>query len=154
MDFEEYLGELKQLRDIDAAQDRKRGERLELTARAAVGRLVAEGAKAGVRVLLLAERADAEFNDGASRSNYAARVSFRVDNADAVRMLYEQATPEQIEEITTLPQGDGVCSVPGSHLEFFKGDYVTITSTATYYSGTRSELARKAVRRGPAEGRS
>jgi S-DNA-T family DNA segregation ATPase FtsK/SpoIIIE len=123
--LEEYPGELKQLRDFDSAQDRKRGERLEPTARAAVGRLVAEGAKAGIRVLLLAQRADAEFIDGASRSNFGARVSFRVDNADAVRMLFEQATPEQIEEITTLPQGIGVSSLPGPALEFFKGDYVT-----------------------------
>ena len=95
MVLEEYPGELKQLRDFDAAQDRKRGERLEPTARAAVGRLVAEGAKAGVRVLLLAQRADAEFIDGASRSNFAARVSFRVDNADAVRMLLSRQRPSR-----------------------------------------------------------
>ncbi len=123
--LEEYPGELKQLRDCDSAQDRKRGERLEPIVRAAVGRLVAEGAKAGVRVLLLAQRADAEFIDGASRSNFGARVSFRVDNADAIRMLFKQAAPEQIEEITTLLPGIGVCSMPGSPLEFFKGDYVT-----------------------------
>lgn len=123
--LEEYPGELKQLRDYDSAHDRKRGERLEPAFRAAVGRLVAEGAKAGVRVLLLAQRADAEYIDGASRSNFGARVSLRVDNADAVRMLFEQATPEEVEEITSLATGIGVCAFPGEPLSLFKGDYVT-----------------------------
>jgi S-DNA-T family DNA segregation ATPase FtsK/SpoIIIE len=123
--LEEYPGELKQLREFDSAQDRKRGDRLEPAFRAAVGRLVAEGAKAGIRVVLLAQRADAEFIDGASRSNFGARISFRVDNADAVRMLFESASPAQVEEIVSLPQGLAAYGAPGAPLEFFKGDFVT-----------------------------
>lgn len=138
--LEEYPGELKQLRDCDAVQDRKRGGRLEPAVRAAVGRLVAEGAKAGIRVVLLCQRADAEFIDGATRSNFGARISFRVDNADAVRMLFETATPEQVEELTNLPQGLGAYSAPGTPLEFFKGDYLTYASYCDVIERTARRL--------------
>lgn len=83
----------------------KTSERITPKIRALVGRLVSESAKAGIRVVLITQRADADILDGASRAQMGQRISFGVDNADAVRMLHPAATPETALLTTTFRAG-------------------------------------------------
>lgn len=70
-----------------------------------VGRLVSEGAKAGVRVVMIVQRADAEIVDGATRAQFGTRVTLAVDNGDAVRMLHPGAEPETVDSVRGFSPG-------------------------------------------------
>lgn len=104
--LEEYPGLLRIAKGYDA--DQKPADRVGARILRAVERLVSEGAKAGFRVILLAQRMDASIVDGATRGQFGTRVTFAVDNADGVRMLHPQATPELIEQVTTFPPGRAI----------------------------------------------
>jgi len=79
-----------------------------------VSRLLAEGAKAGIRVLMLVQRADASIVGGAERSNIATRLTLRVDNAAAVRMLHEGLSDDSLaEDMRTNPPGVGLFESAG-----------------------------------------
>ncbi len=56
--------------------------------RALVARLLSEGRKAGLRVLIIVQRADAAVVDGLVRAHCAIWLSFPVDSGEAVRMLH------------------------------------------------------------------
>lgn len=70
-----------------------------------VGRLFAEGAKAGVRMVMILQRAEASIIDGATRANAMQRITLGVDNGDSVRMLHEGLDPETAEAITHFKNG-------------------------------------------------
>lgn len=78
------------------------------------GRLVAEGAKAGIRVLAIVQRADAEILDGYSRGQFSTRVSFRVDSESAVAMLHPNVPDDVVADHLTSPTGVALVSVGGS----------------------------------------
>lgn len=78
--FEDYAGLIQ---SADAA-DRKLAARV----RAMVMRLLAEGRKAAIRVLILVQRAEANVVGAFERSNCALRISFRVDSPESVRLLH------------------------------------------------------------------
>ncbi|MBJ7452925.1 MAG: hypothetical protein JHC71_12710, partial [Blastococcus sp.] len=103
--LEEWPGVLRVLDQLDPKGAAR-------TARAAVSRLLAEGHKAGLRVVLVCQRADAAVIGGAERANLGGRLSFRVDNADAVRMLHPSAGPEVIAEHTAAPPGVALLELP------------------------------------------
>lgn len=63
--------------------DRKIGAEV----RSAVGRLIAEGRKASIRVVIVAQRADAAVVDGSVRAQASLRISFSCDD-DALAMLH------------------------------------------------------------------
>src|SRR5699024_2155876 len=71
----------------------KPAERVEAKIKQRVGRLVSEGAKAGIRVILITQRMDASIVDGATRAQLGTRITMGVDNGDAVRMLHPEASP-------------------------------------------------------------
>lgn len=71
----------------------------------AVARLVSEGAKAGVRIILIAQRMDASVVGGRERSQFGTRVTLAVDNRDAVAMLHPEVEPETVEEVRQFPPG-------------------------------------------------
>lgn len=121
--LEEFPGLLAALRSADAAL--KPAERRLPRVKAAVQRLQMEGAKAAIRVLEVAQRFDAEIIGGAERSNIACRVTLRVDNGDAVRMLHPSATPEQIEQITRFESGYAFVDLPAQPGQVVRFDYVT-----------------------------
>lgn len=100
--FEEYAGIIRQLSDYDSLH--KPAERLSNKAKALINRLVAEGAKVGFRVIISTQRADTQSIDGAIRAQFATRLTFNVDNADAVRMLHPNATDE-VEDVAVFPPG-------------------------------------------------
>ena len=87
-----------------------------------VRRLVQEGAKVGVRLVLIAQRMDASIVGGAERSNLGCRITLRVDNGDAVKMLHPQAPPEVVEAISRFSKGRGIVDLPGEPLTVMQSD--------------------------------
>lgn len=110
--LEEYPGTLSAARSEDDAQGRKTGERVAPKIERSVGRLVKEGAKVGVRVIVLAQRMSAKAIDTDDRSNFGVRISLRVDNADAVGMLHENAT-DWAPIVAAYPPGRALIERPG-----------------------------------------
>lgn len=76
---------LEELPGIMSVLDNKGKHRLN----GAFTRLVAEGNKANLKVLILAQRADTTFITGFIRSNLSHRWLGRSDNLDAVRMVHD-----------------------------------------------------------------
>jgi S-DNA-T family DNA segregation ATPase FtsK/SpoIIIE len=101
------------LRTLDAdANDKTRGKRV----RALVGRLLAESHKAGMRTLMIAQRAESNLIGGAERDQCDGRLTFRVGSVESVKLLHPDALPDLVTGHETAP--DGVClltwpGVPG-----------------------------------------
>lgn len=131
--FEEYPGLLAALASIDSANSARGKDRAELQLRSAVQRLALEGAKVGVKLVLLAQRADANLLTGVLRAQLTARMSFRQD-ADGLRMLHEGIEPEQIERMTSFSPGVGYVEIAGSmELTQYRADYIDYTRFAKLY---------------------
>jgi S-DNA-T family DNA segregation ATPase FtsK/SpoIIIE len=87
--------------------------------------MLAEGAKAGVRVVLITQGAEANTIGGTERSNIATRITFRVDNADSVRLLHPGATVDQCAAVMAMPAGYGLVERPeASAISRFRLDFV------------------------------
>ena len=114
--FEEFPG---LLRYLDAA-DNKIGKRV----RAYVARLLAEGRKAGIRVILVAQRAEASVIGSTERGQCSTRVSFRVDNIDAVRLLHPDADPDTAAAHASAVPGVALVSSPGRPLTRVRAPWV------------------------------
>lgn len=114
--LEEYPG---LLRVLDA--DRALGKR----ARAAVARLLAEGAKAGVRVVLVAQRAEANIIGGFERDQASHALTFRVGGRESVRLLHPDAPPDVIAAHATAAPGIALLSAPGVPLRRFRAPLTT-----------------------------
>lgn len=130
--LEEYPG---LLRLLDAVDSKGLGKRI----RAAVARLLAEGRKAGLRVIIVAQRADASIIGGYERGQASHRLSFRVDSVDALRMLHPNATPDAAGDHSTALPGIALLSAPGMPLTRLRAphvDYRTYTKTIRS-AGTR-----------------
>jgi S-DNA-T family DNA segregation ATPase FtsK/SpoIIIE len=127
--LEEYAGEL---RAIDAV-DKDRGKRV----RALISRLLAEGAKVGIRVLLLVQRAEAAVIGAFERAMCSTRISFRVDNRASVELLHPGTPGDLADAHTTAVAGVALLSTPGAELRRFRApligeyrDYVIAIRTA------------------------
>lgn len=98
---------------------------------AAVGRLLRESRKANMIVVCAIQRPDAVLIGGGDRAQYARRISFRMDNADSVRMVMESATPDEVDQMISAQPGQGFISEPGERLRRFRSvsfpyaDYLT-----------------------------
>ena len=122
--FEEYPGLLAALAALDQASGAKAGNRVELKVRAAVQRLALEGAKVGVRLWMVAQRADASLLTGVLRSQLTQRLSFAQD-ADGLRMLHESVTPEQVQEAQRFKPGMGYAEFTGDiELTRYRADFI------------------------------
>lgn len=121
--LEEYAGLLAIAESDDQVNGRKGSDRLEPRIRRAVRRLLQEGAKVGIRVIMLVQRADANLIGGAERDNLALRISFRVDSADALRMLHGPVAAELLTGFADLP-GVGFLQYPGQRLIRFRADHI------------------------------
>lgn len=120
--LEEYPGILRAAASEDSAEGRKPAERVAPKIEAAVGRLLAEGAKAGIRVDLLGQRLSAKSVDTDSRSNFGTRATMRVDNAEAVGMLHDNAH-EWAPIVSRFQPGHGLIERPGLGAMRFRADY-------------------------------
>ncbi|MGL5930190.1 MAG: FtsK/SpoIIIE domain-containing protein [Dermatophilaceae bacterium] len=123
--LEEYPGLLASARADDDATAREKTARVAPRIERAVGRLVKEGAKVGIRVLLLAQRMSANAVDTDDRSNLGLRATLRVDNRDAVRMLHDGADAGLIEDVRQFPPGVGLIEAPGRPLARWRADLTT-----------------------------
>lgn len=122
--LEEYPGLLAAVSAIDQANGSKQADRIELKVRAVVQRLALEGAKVGIRLWVVAQRADASLLTGVLRSQLTQRISFRQD-ADGLRMLHEGITPEEIQAAQTFKPGQGFIEMIGEMpLTMFRADYL------------------------------
>lgn len=105
-------------------------------ARSAVARLLAEGAKAGVRVVLVAQRAEAGVIGGFERAQCSTRLSFRVDTADAVKMLHPDVAPEIVAEHATAPPGVALLTAPGVPLRRLRAPHTTYAAYVAAVAGS------------------
>lgn len=132
--LEEYPGTLSAARSEDDREGRKTGQRVAPRIEAAVGRLVKEGAKVGVRVLVLAQRMSAKAIDTDDRSNFGNRCTLRVDNADAVGMLHENAHA-LAPEVQLFGPGRALWEEPGRPMKRVQMD---LTDYETYCTRIRN----------------
>ncbi len=114
--LEEYPGLLSAAKALDAEKAAKAGERLAPRLERAVGRLVKEGAKVGVCVMVIAQRMSADALATDDRANLAVRCSLRVDNADAVVMLHDGIPRSGLEAVRQFKPGVGLIEAPGEPL--------------------------------------
>lgn len=115
--LEEYPGVL---RLADTA-----GKDIGRQVRALVARLLSEGRKAGIRCVLVAQRADASVIGGFERSQASHRLSFRVDSRDALAMLHSDVSPDQVAEHVTAAAGVALLTAPGVPLTRIRGPYLS-----------------------------
>ena len=121
--FEEYPGMLEKADEDDATNGRKPAERIKPRIQAAMGRLVREGAKVGVRVVILAQRMDAAFVPGSVRDNLGLRITLRQEGSDGIRMLHEgQVPPDEMASFARFQPGQGVYQHPEFGFGFFRTD--------------------------------
>lgn len=111
--LEEYPGLLGAADSLD----KKLGARI----RAAVRRLLAESRKAGLRIVLVTQRADANTIGAFERGQCGWRLSFRVENADALRMLHPSAAAELVDEHMSAAPGVALLTAPGQALTRLRG---------------------------------
>lgn len=113
--LEEWAGTLRLLEHHDKkARD---------TARSLVARLASEGRKAGIRLLIMVQRADVALVDGYTRAQAGHRVSWRVDSTEALRMLHPDASDATTDHATAEP-GVALLTGPGQPLTRFRSPYL------------------------------
>jgi S-DNA-T family DNA segregation ATPase FtsK/SpoIIIE len=129
--LEEYPG---LLRILDSAS-----KELGKTFRALVGRLFAEGRKGGIRLVVISQRADATIIGGFERGQASHTMSYRVDSADAVRMLHPDVTADLVAEHASAPAGVALLSRPGNLLTRLRAPYLTYASYIAYSAAVRDQ---------------
>lgn len=135
--LEEYPGLVAALGSADAPL--KPGDRRLPMVKAGVQRLIQEGAKAGVRGLLLAQRMDASIVGGSERSNIVTRISLRVDNRDAVAMLHPDADTETVERIRGFAAGYAYVERPAEAPQVVRFDAVDYSEYRRVVMGGTSD---------------
>lgn len=116
--LEEFPGVLKSLKVAEAGV--KPAERVTDRLKAVYGRLLMEALKVNIRVLTIAQRADAEILGGAERAQIACRVTFKVDNQDAVRMFHDGISGHEWEQLRNAAPGVGVIDQIGQPRTMFR----------------------------------
>jgi S-DNA-T family DNA segregation ATPase FtsK/SpoIIIE len=133
--IEEYPG----LLELAAATDAKvgKGSKLRERIRGAVGRLLAESAKAAMRVLLITQRAEAGIIGGFHRGQAPVRISFRVEDTESIKMLHPACPDGLAEAHLSTPAGFALVSGPELPLARMRAphmgdyaDYVDLISAA------------------------
>jgi len=134
--LEEYPALLAAAESEDAEQARKPADRVAPRIARAVTRLAGEGAKCGIRLILLMQRADASIVTGAARSNIGAKFTFR-QGEDGVKMLHN-ATPEQVAMAASFKPGMGLVELPGEPIRVFKADYLSYADYVHAVTGRKA----------------
>lgn len=125
--LEEMPGIMKALRSADASAERG-SPKLEAAFKLLMSRLLAEGAKVGVRCVLIAQRFDtASAIDGSDRANIGLSITFRVKRADAIAMLHEEL-PEGMtaQQVGLFAPGVGLIESPviGQDITRFRAPFI------------------------------
>lgn len=125
--LEEYAG---LLRAVDDSATGRKSARVGEVQRL-VARLLSEGHKAAIRLVIILQRADAAVLGGFERGQCSVRISFRVDTADAVCMLHPSGRQEA-EQHATCPPGLALLSAPGVQLARIRAPYLGDGSDGLY----------------------
>jgi S-DNA-T family DNA segregation ATPase FtsK/SpoIIIE len=107
--LEEFAGLVR----VATLADGRRNGPLATRIMAAYGRLIAEGAKAGLRLILISQRADASVVGGFERGQAPVRVSFSVLDKEALRMLHPAVPDDVADAHLTAPASYALVSGPG-----------------------------------------
>lgn len=95
------------------------------------GRLVSEGHKIGIRLLVISQRADATIIGGFERGQLGMRVSFRVTDPEALVMLHPEGRDYFRQHSQALP-GVALFEAPGTPLTRIRGPRMAPTADADY----------------------
>lgn len=114
--LEEYPGLLRAADQVD--------KKIGASIRSSVARLLAESHKAGYRVVLVAQRAESNVIGGFERAMCGFRLSFRVDNADSIRLLHPGLAVDRVDEHMTAPAGVALLTAPGTSLVRLRGPWI------------------------------
>lgn len=120
--LEEFPGTVARIKAADAGV--KSADRLFPKWQSLVSSLMAESAKAGIRILMIAQRPDADVVGGAARENLPVRIAFKQSSSEAYRMMYPDISPDEVEQVKTQPPGVGLFESPRLARRVFKGPYV------------------------------
>ena len=103
--------------------------------RSAYGRLMAEGAKVGFRVVIVMQRADASIIGGFERGQATFRITFPVLEPSSVQMLHPSCDTETAALHATEKAGIALVSGPGVPLARMRspqmGDYASFRSNVS-----------------------
>jgi hypothetical protein len=141
--LEEYPGLIRSATALDAGK--KSGGRVERI-KGLVGRLAAESRKAGMRLILLAQRAEASILDGYTRGQMTIKLSFRVAEATSVEMLHTSAGRGIAEEHAAAGPGIALLSGPGVPLARLKTPYVGCADDGAEYGRYWDLVTDRAIR--------
>lgn len=124
----------------DAAEGRKPADKLGKQWTALLGRLLAEGAKAGVRLLLIAQRfAVGEGLRGTDRGNIGTRITLRVSDRASVAFLHEGIDATTATSVAGFRAGQALIERPGEPLTTMLADYTTYAQYRDRLSRVRGE---------------
>lgn len=125
----EEFGGLVRLANLEPAP---KGEpKLADQLRALFGRLVSEGHKAGMRLLVVSQRADASVLGGYERGQLGMRVSFRTADPEALAMLHDQGR-EWYPLHCHAPAGVALLESPDIPLTRIRGPRLATTDQSDY----------------------
>jgi hypothetical protein len=127
--LEEYAGLIRAAGALD--EGKKSGGRVERI-KLLVARLVSEGRKAGIRLVIIAQRFEASVVGGFERDQMTIKLSFRVGNAASVEMLHPTGRVEA-ERHAVSPPGVALLSGPGVPLVRVKSPYIGCADDDTAY---------------------
>jgi hypothetical protein len=100
--------------------------------RSLIARLLAEGRKAGFRVLMIVQRAEAAVIGAFERAQCATKISFGVDSMESIKLLHPAAELSECKiHLAALP-GVALLSAPGIPLMRFRAEYI---GTCSDYCG-------------------
>lgn len=123
--LEELPGIVRSLDSFDKVSGAKPADRLAGRARLAIERLLSESRKVGFRVIVLAQRPDADVIGGYARSQMPTRVALRMSAAEDFRMALSDVSKEMAEQAMNSPAGVGLIRTPGTDLlRRFRVDHV------------------------------
>lgn len=111
--LEEYPAMKRAADLVDKQQTDRKVPKLGPKIQGLVGRLLSEGAKVGIRVLIIAQRADAEILGGAERAQLGQKITLRVDNGDAVRMFHPMLSSDVVDQVSKFSPGRGIFQYGG-----------------------------------------
>jgi FtsK/SpoIIIE family len=89
-----------------------------------VARLLAEGAKAGIRVVMLVQRAEAEVIGAYERDQCDIRLSFGCSDANTLKMLHADITNDTAALHATSPKGVALAQLPGRDLVRLRAPWI------------------------------
>lgn len=141
--LEEFAGLLRLASTVPAApKEAKLRDQL----LAKYGRLVSEGHKAGYRLLVITQRADATVVGGFERGQLGFKLSFAVDDDEALPMLHGGDSRRLVAEHRYAPPGVALFDTPTEPLRRVRGPRLPGPDEETDYARYWDEIASATAR--------